>query len=84
MPNEVDYQPSFVVKEIMDSRWYGLKGAKFPKSFVLYMVVWVGYGPEENSWELYEVLEGTVEKALKDYHSKYPRCPKDHRVEIGR
>ena len=35
------------------------------------MVVWAGYGPEENSWEPYEVLEGTAEKALKDYHSKY-------------
>ena len=48
------------------------------------MVVWAGYGPEENSWEPYEVLEGTAEKALKDYHSKYPRRPRDHRVEIGR
>ena len=48
------------------------------------MVVWAGYGPEENSWELYEVLESTAEKVLKDYHSKYPRRLRDHRVEIGR
>ena len=84
MPNKVDDEPSFVVEEIVDSRWYGPKGAKFPKRFVQYMVVWAGYGPEENSWEPYEVLEGTAEKALKDYHSKYPRRPRDHRVEIGR
>ena len=71
MPDEVDDEPSFVVEEIMDSRWYGPKGAKFPKRFVQYMVLWAGYGPKENSWEPYEVLEGTAEKALQDYHSKY-------------
>ena len=84
MPDEVDNKPSFVVEEIVDSRWYGPKGAKFPKRFVQYMVVWAGYGPEENSWEPYEVLEGTTEKALQDYHSKYPRRPRDHRAKMGR
>ena len=84
MPDEVDDEPSFVVEEIVDSCWYGRKGAKFPKRFVQYMVVWAGYGPEENSWEPYEVLEGTAEKALQDYHSKYPRRPRDHRIKIGR
>ena len=84
MPDEVDDELSFVVEEIVDSRWYGPKGAKFPNRFVQYMVVWAGYGPEENSWEPYEVLEGTAEKAQQDYHSKYPRRPRDHRVKIGR
>ena len=84
MPDGVDDEPSFVIEEIVDSRWYGPKGAKFPKRFVQYMDVWAGYGPEENSWEPYEVLEGTAEKALKDYRSKYLRRPRDHRVEIGR
>ena len=49
MPNEVDDEPCFVVEEVVDSRWYGPKGAKFPKRFVQYMVVWAGYGPEDNS-----------------------------------
>ena len=31
MPDEVDDEPSFVVEEIVDSRWYRPKGAKFPK-----------------------------------------------------
>ena len=84
MPDEVDDKPSFVVDEIVDSLWYGPKGAKFPKRFVQYMVFWAGYGLEENSWEPYEVLEGTAEKALQDYHSKYPRPPRDHRVRIGK
>ena len=84
MPDEVDDGLSFIVEEIVDIRWYGPKGVKFPRRFVQYTVVWAGYGPEENSWEPYEVLEGTAEKALKDYHSKYLRRPRDHRVEIGR
>ena len=84
MPDEVDDEPSFIVKEVVDGRWYGPKGARFPKRFVQYMVVWAGYGPEENSWEPYEVLEGTAGKALEDYHSKYPRRPRDYRVRIGR
>ena len=27
MPNKVDDEPSFVIEEIVDSRWYGPKGA---------------------------------------------------------
>ena len=80
LPDEVDNQPSYVVERIVDSRYYGPTTAKFPNRFVQYMVVWAGYGPEENSWEPYEVLQGTAEDALKAYHAKYPRRPRDHRV----
>jgi hypothetical protein len=80
LPDEVDDQPSYVVERIVDSRYYGPIKAKFPKRFVQYMVVWSGYGPEENSWEPYEVLQGTAEDALKEYHAKYPKHPRDHRV----
>jgi hypothetical protein len=80
LPDEVDNQPSYVVERIVDSRYYGPTTAKFPSRFVQYMVVWAGYGPEENSWEPYEVLQGTAEDALKEYHAKYPRRPRDHRV----
>jgi len=81
IPDEIDNELSFVVDRIVDSRWYGPARAKFPRRFVQYMVVWAGYGPEENSWEPYEVLEGTAEEALQDYHSKYPNRPRDHRVK---
>jgi hypothetical protein len=80
LPDEVDDQPSYVVERIVDSRYYGPATAKFPTRFVQYMVVWAGYGPEENSWEPYEVLQGTAEDALKEYHAEYPRRPRDHRV----
>ena len=39
MPDEVDDEPSFIVEEVVDSRWYGPKGAKFPKRFVQYLVL---------------------------------------------
>jgi len=64
LPDIVDEESSYVVKAIVDSRWYGSKNAKFPQRFVQYMVSWEGYGPEENSWEPYEVLKGTAEHAL--------------------
>ena len=80
IPDEVDNQPSYVIERIVDSRYYGPTVAKFLNRFVQYMVVWAGYGPEENSWEQYEVLQGTAENALQEYHAKYPRRPRDHRV----
>jgi hypothetical protein len=54
--------------------------AKFPKRFVQYIVFWAGYGPEENTWEQYEVLQGTAEVVLKEYYDKYPRRLREHRV----
>jgi len=48
-PDIVDNEPSYVVAEVVDSRWYGNPKSKFPHRFVQYMVAWEGYGPEENS-----------------------------------
>jgi hypothetical protein len=79
LPDIIEDEPSYVVKEIVDSRWYGPTKAKFPKRFVQYMVVWEGYGPENNSWEPYESLQDTAESALKAFHRRYPNKPRDHR-----
>jgi hypothetical protein len=49
LPDEVDDQPSYLVERIIDSQYYGPNMAKFPERFGQYMVVWVGYGLEENS-----------------------------------
>jgi hypothetical protein len=65
VPDEVDDQSSYVVKPIIDSWYNGPARAKFPKRFVQSMVVWAGYGPEENSWKPNEVLQGTAKDALK-------------------
>jgi len=44
------------------------------------MVALEGYGPEENSWELCEMLEDSAMQVLQQFHERYPSKPKDHRV----
>ena len=83
VPDIVDNELSYVIAGILDSRWYGGVRQKFPQRFVQYLVSWEGYGPEENSWEPFEVLEGTGEEALRDFHQSYPTKPRDHRVTVG-
>jgi len=79
-PDIVDNEPSYVVAEVVDSRWYGNPKSKFPHRFVQYMVAWEGYGPEENSWEPFEMLEDTAMQALQQFHERYPSKPEDHRL----
>jgi len=76
----VHSEPSYVVPEVVDSRWYGNPKSKFPHPFVYYLVAWKGYGPEENSRELFEMLEGTAMQTLVNFHDRYPWKPRDHRV----
>ena len=59
-PDIVDNEPSYVVAEVVDRRWYGNPKSKFPHRFVQYMVACEGYGPEENSGESFEMLEDTA------------------------
>jgi len=79
-PDIVDNEPSYFVAEVVDSRWYGNPKSKFPHHFVEYMVAWEGYGPDENSWEQFEMLEDTAMQALQQFHERYPSKPKDHSV----
>jgi len=79
-PDIVDNEPSYVVAEVVNRRWYGNHKSKFQHRFVEYMVAWEGYGPEENCWEPFEMLEDTTMQALQQFHERYRTKPKDHRV----
>jgi len=79
-PDIVDNEPSDVVAEVVDHRWYGNPKSKFPHNFVQYMVAWEGYGAEENSLEQFELLEDTAMQALQQFHERCPSKPKDHKV----
>ena len=75
-----DNEPSYVVSEIVDSWWYRNPRKTFPHRFVQYMVGWEGYGPGENSWEPFEMIEDTAMRALQRFHERYPSKLRDHRV----
>jgi len=79
-PDIVDNEPSYVVAQVVDSQWYKNPKSEFPHSFVQYLVAWKGYGPEKNSWEPFEMLEGTLMQALVNFHDRYLSKPRYHRV----
>jgi len=82
-PDIVDSEPSYVVAEVVDSRWYGNPKLKFPHSFVQYLVGWEGYEPEENSWKPFGMLEDCPMQTLVNFNDRYPSKPRDHRVVNG-
>jgi hypothetical protein len=66
-PMEADGEESFEVAEILDSR------RRYNK--IQYLVRWEGYGPEDDTWEPIENLEGSRE-ALDEFHARYPKKPR--------
>jgi len=79
-PDIVDNEPIYVVSEIVDCRWHGNPKKTFPHLFVQYIFAWEGYGPEENSFEPFEMLEDNAIQALQQFHERYPSKAQDHRV----
>lgn len=67
-PIIVDNQEEYVVKEVVDSRWFHRK--------LQYKVKWEGYDdPAEDTWEDAKNLKNAP-VAVKEFHSKYPDKPK--------
>ena len=62
-PTIVDDHEEYEIEEILDSRKFG-RG-------VSYLVKWVGYGREHNSWIPRKHL-GNAAGALEDFHKKHP------------
>ena len=71
---EIEGEENYVVRKLADSR------VNRNKKIVEYLVLWEGYDNEDATWEPYEHLEKTAQEALKDFHKRYPKKPKDRRV----
>ena len=67
MPVEIQGNTEYEVKEILDSRLYRRK--------LQYLVDWLGYGPEQRTWEPEEHVKHCAEK-IKEFHMKYPHKPR--------
>jgi Chromo (CHRromatin Organisation MOdifier) domain len=65
MPEIVEREPEYEVKEVLDSKIVGRK--------VWYDVDWVGYGPEGRTWESVENLAYS-KKLVTAYHRRHPNC----------
>jgi len=65
-PEIVEGEPEYEVKEVLDSKIRGRK--------VWYFVDWVGYRPEERTWEPADHLSH-AEDAVAAYHLRHPQRP---------
>ena len=66
LPVEVEGEMEYEVKRILDSR--------IDRGRLTYLVDWVGYGPEERTWEPAENVEHAPE-AVEIFHREYPLRP---------
>ncbi|KAH0612478.1 uncharacterized protein H6S33_008858, partial [Morchella sextelata] len=73
-PEEIEGEQNWVVREVADSR-VKKKGRR-----VEYLVLWEGYENEDATWEPWEHLKKSAEEALRDFHMRYPKKPKDKRI----
>jgi hypothetical protein len=63
-PVEVEGELEYEVRGVLDS--------KVDRGRLFYLVDWVGYGPEERTWEPAENVEHT-EDAVADFHHAHPQ-----------
>src|ERR1700686_3908514 len=65
-PEEIEGELEYEVEKVLDS--------KVVRGRLLYLVDWVGYSPEERTWEPSEYLEGAAD-AVADFHRRHPNRP---------
>jgi hypothetical protein len=68
---EIEGEDNYVVESIGKSR------LNKRRKRVEYLVFWEGYPPEEATWEPVENLRETAEGALQEFHTRYPKQPRD-------
>ena len=49
---------------------------------VQYIIRWKGFGPDENTWELWENIEDGAVETVKDFHKDNPGQERDSRVKV--
>jgi hypothetical protein len=69
-PLDIQGQQEYEVDMVLDC-----KLDKRRKDPYLYLIRWIGYGPEDDSWEPLQALLNTCGDLLAEYHSKNPRKP---------
>jgi hypothetical protein len=62
-PVEIEGQQEYEVEEVLDS--------KILRNKLKYLVSWVGYGPEDRTWEPAENLQNSDEE-VERFHARYP------------
>jgi len=67
-------QQEYVIEKIKTTE---IKGGQ-----VKYLGSWKGYGPDEDTWELYENLKDGGEHVLQQFHLDNPRKPRDPEVLV--
>ena len=70
IPEPIDGEVNYVVREIVQSRWDNQKRRK-P---IDYFVIWEGYPDEEGTRETYDKLKGTAEEALQQFRAENPNA----------
>ena len=70
IPEPIDGEVNYVVREIVESRRDNWEKGK-P---VEYFVLWEGYPDEEGTWETYEKLKGIAEETLQEFRVKNPNA----------
>ena len=65
-PDEIEGELEYEVREVLDSR--------IVRGKLKYLVDWVGYGPEERTWEPVEAVENAHE-AVVAFHQAHPDRP---------
>lgn len=73
---EIEGEANYVVDSIGKSR------LNKQRKRMEYLVFWEGYPPEEATWELAEHLGATAEGALRKFHQRYPKQPRDPQVVV--
>jgi hypothetical protein len=69
-PLDIQGQQEYEVEMILDC-----KLDKRRKDPYLYLIRWIGYGPEDDSWEPLQALLKSCGHLLVEYHQKNPRKP---------